>query len=229
MLARVLVRAKDQCGRIHVYQTDEPAVEDPDETFVSETIAAGALHTLLGCGDTPVGCDKISGTNFRPSMPVVINGMIFSDVKPEENTPQRVAGVNNISHVSTGDWNELLELTADLLRTIDKSFEKANIYFPDALENACAIISNDHPFIDPECGFAYKNGGISLREQVAPEVFANAITEALKRIFERLREESRFRRVYRSTIIRVRLLVLRRKEQFDKFVITPRLEEILVD
>lgn len=175
---------------------------------------------------------KDGSAKFR-SMPVVINGMIFSEPIsepeiPELSNPVKTGEENTF--VSPDDWNELLEVTAELLRTIDESLEMANFHFPEALENACAIISADHPFIDPESGaFIYKNGRISFREQVTPEAFADGITEALKRIFERLSEESKFSRVYRSTIIRVRLLVLRRKEQFDKFVITPRLEKILLD
>ena len=232
-LARIFIRANEQSGRIHVYQAEEIAAEDPDDIFVAETITAGALNTGTGIGNISADCPEAETANFRPSMPVVINGMIFGQAKPELEmplTPPKIAGVITKSLASLVDWNELLDVTAELLRTIDESLGKANFQFPEALENACAIISGDHPFIDPDSGgFQYKNGWISTRGQVAPELFANAITEALKWIFERLREESRFSRVYRSTIIRIRLLVLRRREQFDKFLITPRLEEILVD
>ncbi len=232
-LARILIRAKEPCGRIHVYQAEEIAVEDSDEIFVAETITAGALKTGTGIGNLLADCPEAETADFRPLIPVVINGMVFSQAKPEleiPTMPPRTAVVTSRSHASSGDWNELLDVTAELLRTIDESLEKANFQFPEALENACAIISRDHPFIDPDSGgFQYKDGLISTREQVAPEVFANGITEALKRIFERLREESRFSRVYRSTIIRIRLLLLRRQEQFDKFLFTPRLDEILID
>jgi len=233
-LRRILIRAKEPNGRIHVYPAAaKSGTDNPEAVYVDETIAAGARHTVSGPGDTPANYANGGRANFRPSMPIVINGMIFPEANPEMKLPEIPKASNKGKKnmfASADDWNELLTVTAELLRTIDESLEKANFHFSEALENACAIVSRDHPFIDPDSGgFIYKNGWISIPDQVAPEVFADGITEALKRIFERLREESRFSRVYRYTIIRIRLLIQRRKEQYDKFVITSRLENILVD
>ncbi len=233
-LRRVFVRAKEPCGRIHVYQATAEHPGDVFETiYVDETIAADARLTTSGRGDTPANHLHNGNVQFQPSMPVMINGMTFPGTDPEPLLPDLPFALSKDGgsvFTSLEEWNELLDLTSELLRTIDESLDKANFEFALAFENACSLISDSYPFIDPEInGFTYQNGWISISEQVPPEFFVGGITEALKRIFTRLSEEPSFSRVYRFTIIRLRLLVNRQKENYDKFVITPRLKEFLSD
>ena len=205
-LRRILERSKEPGGLIHVYQGQ---AHNRKRVFVDRSIASRANRSVSGMSDTRV-------RNFEKGM----KGGIYPHIKfktrrkrPELETPE--------------NWTELLNLISELLRTVDDTMSEAHINFADAFRNACGFISADYPFLDPDSDvFSYADGFISVRRQLASQDLASGIVAALGRIFERLAEDAYFENVYRLTMKQTRALVIRRKQQFEKFSITEQLEEV---
>lgn len=212
-LQRILIRAKEAGGLIHVYQ-DNPS-ELRQKIFVDKSIVAGANHMVSSTADTPVRNfgDVRSGLEHLP-VPVNNNPSVPKNGKAKLTAPE--------------SWTEILSLISELLRTVDESLSKSNIHFPDAFKNACGFISNEHPFLDPDSDvFSYLDGFISVRRRLAPEELSAGIIIALGRIMNRLREDVYFGNVYHVTMHRIRVLANRRKPEFDKFSITNQLQRVI--
>lgn len=210
-LRRILIRAKEPGGRIHVYQ--ETPSERSQTAFVDKSIIAGANHMISSTADTPVRNfgDAAKGLEHLP-VPVSGNPLVNRNGKedPDEN------------------WAELLGLISELLTTVDESLSKTNIHFTDAFKNACGFISNEHPFLDPDSDvFSYMDGFICVRQRLAPNDLTAGVIVALGRIMDRLREDAYFGNVYHLTLHRIRVLANRRKLEFDKFTMTNQLQRVI--
>ena len=128
----------------------------------------------------------------------------------------------------SGDWDTLLNLTAELLRTVDRSLERAGLPFAEAFENACAIVAQECPFIDPNRGlFEYSGGSVRVDAAVSKELFLNAVLKALGRIFDRLREEPSLSKLHTFTKHQVAALTISRRDQYETLGIAQGLRSLL--
>lgn len=242
-LQRLLIRAREPGGIINVYQADEeltaaiekttPIVEkitgelsraaEPNRTVVS--LAAQPAHrngnsrqngnSIIAKAETTAEIESpIEDIRLQPPP------LEFSN-KYEEKAKQ-----SNLP--APEDWQMVLNLTAELLNTIDKSLAEANLEFASAFEKARAEISADYPFLNPADDiFDYKNGKIIVRRQINARLFAASINEALRRILEKLGRNPKFSNVYLITTHRILALIEKRRPLYDKFSITPPLARII--
>ncbi len=199
-LKRILIRAKESGGLIHVYKSSK---DTTDPVFVDEAIVAGARKMAAG----PVeSFTKSAGNELR----------VENFAKPAAKDdpipkPHCLDGFEN-----TENWTELLALVSELMLTIDDSFAKANINFVELFRNSCGFVSLDYPFLDPDSDvFSYDEGFISVRQRIPGRDLIAGITAALERIMLRLREDPCFGAVYHQTMHRIRVLANRRKLQFE--------------
>ena len=92
--------------------------------------------------------------------------------------------------ISPQEWQILIDLIAELLNTIDKSLAESNLNFSIAFEKARIEISGDYPFLSPISGiFSYKDGKISMEEQVSPTLFAASINETSATHFGKVEQQ----------------------------------------
>lgn len=212
-LQRILIRAKEPGGLIHVFQETPP--ELPKTAYVDRSIAAAANHMVTSTSDTPVRNfgDTAKGLEHLP-VPVNDNSLANRNGKANPDADE--------------NWVELLDLISELLTTVDESLSKTNIHFTDAFKNACGFVSNEHPFLDPDSDvFSYSHGFISVRQRLAPKELSAGVIVALGRIMDRLREDAYFGNVYHLTLHRIRVLANRRKLEFDKFTMTNQLQSVI--
>ncbi len=217
-LQRLLIRAREPGGIIHVYQkteeTAKPTVEENipiiDEKPVEAQIAVAVNQLKI---------EKAKENITKPGLKLPKFPFDLSN-RVEDKARQRA--------LSPAEWQQLLDLTAELLRTIDKSLAEANLHFSTAFEKARIEISTDYPFLSPISGvFDYKNGKVSMEEQVSSTLFVASIIETLKRILEKLGKNEKFSQIHRATNQKVLALIHIRKPLYDKFAITPQLEKII--
>ena len=132
------------------------------------------------------------------------------------------------TELSAGEWQTLLDLTSEIISTVDKTLAEANLDFPSAFEKARLEISADYPFMNPASEvFKYKNEKISMSEQVSSTLFIASVNESLRRIFEKLGGNPKFSEVYKTSIQNILMLIRQRKPLYDKFFITPSLQKTL--
>ncbi|MGI8638352.1 MAG: hypothetical protein ACR2MG_00130 [Pyrinomonadaceae bacterium] len=221
-LQRLLIRAREPGGIIHVYQkvevTEEPVVEETEQTIKEKNVAAQpfqpAKAKMISDEKSPL-TENLSKPGLKlPRFPFELSNRVEAKAKQ--------------TGISAPDWRTLIDLTAELLNTIDKSLAEANLDFPTAFEKARTEISADYPFLSPVSGaFNYKNGKVSMDEQVSATLFVAGINETLRRIFEKLGNNPKFANAYRAVTQNVLALIYQRKPLYDKFSITPQIEKVL--
>lgn len=132
------------------------------------------------------------------------------------------------AQLPAADWQTLLNLTAELLRTVDNALANADLDFTAAFQKACGEIAADYPFFDPRSNtFAYSSGKVKITEQVSPKLFVAGINGSLRRIFDKLAGNRKFADIHRYTVQKVSGLIQNRKPLYDKYFITPQLEKII--
>lgn len=206
-LQRLLIRAREPGGLIHVYQTVEETAK-PAPVIEEKPVATNLPQNEKVTKDAPKPSLKL------PKFPFELSNRVEARAKQTNLAPN--------------EWQTLLDLTGELLRTIDKSLAEANLNFSTAFEKARLEISADYPFLSPISGvFDYKNGKVSMEEQVSPTLFVASINETLRRILEKLGKNQKFLDVHRNTTQKILALIKTRKSLYDKFSITPQLEKIV--
>jgi hypothetical protein len=225
---RILVRAREVGGTIHVYQTvkaetpkaetvtTEPKVSNgnsvPKPVEAVKTAAATAQNgTTAKITNTP---KKIESIAAHPHFPFDLHN------KVEEKARQ--------NQLSEADWQMLLALTGELLGTIDQTLAAAKLDFKSAFSKARSEISADYPFLHPaDKIFEYKDGKVLMQEQVSAQLFTSSIIESLRRILEKLGKHPKFSEVHRTTANKILTLLNQRKPFYDKFSLTMPLKKIL--
>ena len=126
------------------------------------------------------------------------------------------------------DWQTLLDLTGELLGTIDRRLAEDGLNFKTAFLKASAEIVKDYPFLHRGKGIIdYDQGKITMNEQISAAVFMGGIMEILRRIMERLGANPNFSEIYRRAAQEILALIRRRQPLYDKFSITAPLEKII--
>lgn len=217
-LQRLLIRAREPGGIIHVYQTAEetakPMVEEPAQIIEKQPIAEQKVVAINPPQNIQITEDIPKSGLKLPKFPFELSNRVEAKAKQ--------------TNLSPTEWQQLLDLIAELLQTIDKSLAEANLTFSTAFEKARIEISGDYPFLSPISGsFDYKNGKVSMEEQVSAMLFVASINETLRRIMEKLAKNEKFVEIYRTTTQKIITLIHIRKPLYDKFSITPQLEKII--
>ena len=220
-LQRILIRSREPGGIVNVYQTAE------EETVAENT-------------ETPA--EKVSNPfqNIKPSSVLTATAaptkeIVVEKPKPKISLPNlpfeftnKVEDKAKQSNISPNDWQMLLNLTGEILGTIDKTLATANLNFPAAFLKARTEISDDYPFLNPAANiFAYKAGKILMREQQSAKLFTASILETLRRMLEKLGANPKFADLHRTATQKLLALLYQRRPLYDKFSITKPLEKIL--
>ncbi|MEP6947249.1 MAG: hypothetical protein ABJA02_15120 [Acidobacteriota bacterium] len=109
----------------------------------------------------------------------------------------------------------MVDVTSDLLSTIDEALGQAGLDFTLAFQKACSDVSSKYPFMEPEKRiFSYRGGFVHIDPDTHLRTLATALGDALTRIFDRLAANAKFANVYRIAFQKVELLAVTRKDEF---------------
>lgn len=237
-LESIYRRAEEPRGRIHVYQGGAAIfTRDLSEIFVDATIAAEARSNIGNLSDTRVtSFDSSRMRILSPEETFDLDDDVFDLAAEAPELPdlpyvlRKAADEANAGPKlpSQKEWNELLDLTAELLRTIEASLKCPDFNFAEAFANAAAFVSVEYPFLDRRNGgLKYNEGWLSIGTRIETDKFVDGIGEVLHRMFLRMREESRFGKPLHWTTHRVRVLMQMRRKLYEKFGLENRLEQII--
>ncbi len=256
VLQRLLIRAREPGGVIHVYQT---VAENAVETVVkTETVKAletvetaripkpkielpkadvikTAVSLKPAVGNLPE--PEKNGAPRRELAPAVDSSagvhhsMPRSSVKAAKlpfELSNKVESKAKQNQLSPQDWQAMVGLIGELLKTFDDCLATVGLDFSAAFQKAGQEISADYPFLHPISGsLTYQDGKVTMTAQISPKLFAASINETLRRILEKLSANPKFAAVYLLTTHKLIALIHHRKPFYDNFSITPQLEKNL--
>lgn len=220
---RLLIRAREPGGTIHVYQT-----------IKEETEFAPQAATKNGNGHKPVetvAAPSLNGTAAKAAplvdVPTQTEPIVHHPKFPFDLS-NRMENKARQAQLSDQDWHALLGLTGELLGIIDRTLAEAKLDFKLAFSKARSEISADYPFLHPAAKiFEYADGKVEMHEQVSARLFAAGIIESLRRILDKLGANPKFTGIYRATTHKILAHINHRQPFYDKFSITPQLKKIL--
>lgn len=225
---RVLIRARESGGKIQVFQTVEET-----ESFERETQPVTENYNKKHA-DAPREVFKKPTVIEQPVLKNQEEDLFLDEKEKSEPLPLEFSNqveerARQTQATTAEEWQTLLQLTSELLGTIDKTLAAAGLDFQAAFSKARAEIADDYPFLKSSTGeFSYSNGKITLRdESVNAKIFAAGINEALRRILDKLDSNQKFEEVFRQVAQAILALIHRHKPLYDKFFITPQLEKSL--
>jgi hypothetical protein len=201
-LRRILVRATEPHGQIHVYRSG-PVRPEP---------------CSADCTGSNIEKQPTASASMAPQ-----NGRMAEHPPgaPEIEYPSNALP-------APGEWMELLNLTEELLREIDEKCTAAGLDFETAFRNSCVLAADKRPFIDPEAGIvSYRQGTLRARQRVPAGDFAGAILDSLGHILSRLSEEPRFSAAAASITGGLGMLIARREPEYRKYAFLPKLAGVL--
>ncbi len=227
-LQRILIRAREAGGIIHVYQTiGETEMPKRVETKTTQPITNGN-STAHQAEITKASHSEQNGTATKVAE-------VPKKTEPVKNHPKFPFDLHNSVEskarqtlISAQDWQTLLDLTGELLGTIDRTLAESRLDFKLAFSKARSEISADYPFLHPSNKtFEYLDGKIKMNEQVSAKLFSASINETLRRILDKLGANPKFAEVYRITTQKILALINQRQPLYDEFFITPQLKRVL--
>lgn len=217
-MQRILIRARQPGGIIGVYRylsennpvfrNDEMTAENDSAAEPGQSISQPENLNAYPAGQIP------AKPNSDSPLPFQLSNNVETRARAGALAPQ--------------DWQTLLDLTGELLGTIDRRLAENNLNFKTAFLKASAEIVGDYPFLHRGRGVIdYNDGKIMMTEQIGATVFINGIMEILRRVMEKLGANPNFSEIYRQTTQDVLALIRRRQSLHDRFSITAPLEKIL--
>jgi hypothetical protein len=248
-LQRVLIRSREPGGIINVYQTNgEPAdaeetkrVEKPATVLETrEKIAAPGIENKPSTVPTngATGKAKIAASANDDGSPA--KNKAFKETPKLEGKPSAPTTIfpnvpfefsNKVEAkakqfvLSKEDRELLLNLTAELLGTIDRALAMAQLDFSSAFQKARAEIAGDYPFLK---SLDYGEGKIYCADaSTNAKFFVAGILEAVRRILDKLASNAKFAEVHRFAVQRMLTLIHHRRPFYDRFSMTGPLEKIL--
>jgi hypothetical protein len=125
------------------------------------------------------------------------------------------------------DWEGFLRTSADLIAAIERAVQSTGANFHAMFRMARLELADDYLFLDPNDGrFEYANSEIELHSSPSPRAFVSGLSEALRRVVERLAAGKRAMSVRERVALELAVLVRRRGRQLDHFGFMPQLNRI---
>jgi hypothetical protein len=251
VLAQILIRAHEPDGIINVYdeieketasgksddeletvltevekaQTSTEDQVEPFELSFSETeketesteeiapIKPVSLKEKLGLPNLPFSFRKKNAKKIPKEITEIPKVEIIESPKEEDFSP---------------DWHELLDLIGEILQTVENSLAESNLNFVWVFDRVRENVFEEYPFLHPNSTvFEYKNGKVLMSEQINNNLFIASIAESLRLLLEKFETHPKFDEVRRSIVKNTIELMNKRHAQYDKFLITQQLEDII--
>ncbi len=244
VLSHILIRAHEAGGIINVYDESEEKNSANEKTFdeigqksSEQEILESSIEPETNSVETavfekePEELPKPKPISLKeklglPNLPFSFRKKAKKD--PPENIFVETPVVEiQKEEVHLSDWDELLELIGELLQTVEKSLAESNLNFVWVFDKVRTEIFEEYPFLHPNSPvFEYKNGKISMTEQINNNLFIASIAESMRRLLEKFETHPKFAEVHRSIVMNILELMNKRHAQYDKYLMAQQLEKI---
>lgn len=215
----IIARSKSPGGKVSVLRSLHNAERPANDS------RHGVIDNVFDIGNG-------NGKDDKPSKIVPLVKIETPSPKPQppkmhgslaqlEEFPFDLTNFSDREHLAEPEPDPELELmidvTGDLLSTIDQALERAKLDLSTALVKASTEVSVQYPELEPAKGkFSYDRGIVHIDAETDLESLAAGLGEVLYRIFDRLGSSPKLGKVYRFTLQRVRLLLNARSDDFEQ-------------
>jgi hypothetical protein len=238
VLARILVRAHDD-GTINVIEDSDkkkpgydPNAPDEKPTDFHEASVRIPIQKPMEQENSEVEEPEPKPVSLKeklglPSLP-------FSFGRAEAKRSEPVETFNSEAEDQKEqvdplqDWHELLGLIGELLKSVEESLDASSLNFVWVFDKVRAEVFEDYPFLHPNSTvFEYKNGEVSMNEQINNNLFVASITESIEKLLDKFQGHPKYDEVRRSVVWNILELMNKNHALYDKYFISQQLERII--
>jgi hypothetical protein len=255
-IGRVHVDLKDYSADVFLDGSTTPVVREVDRLAQTETIEAGTLHrVVLRARETPGLINVFEGTDEArvptaaplpppPSelqIPVVslpaaveesspINLAEPTEPEPESPALPTQAAENEEGVYRAGsyqDWSTILAVTGELIAAVERGTRAAGGDFTTLFQQVRVELADDYTFLDPFTrSFSYDGRVVSLKSEPEVSTFVSAISEALRRVVDRIAIGDRARRVRERIALEMFPVARQRADALERSGLQAQLDRI---
>jgi hypothetical protein len=218
-------------GRVHLelddYEADiffkanePPRVRETNHATTRTDEGEAALHRLLVRASEPGGLISVyeEGEEETPIVPYPPS--TSRDVEPPR---EELTGVSS----EEIDRAEMVRLSGELIATVERAALSTGADFQSLFRTVRLGMADDYSFLDPATGrFEYSNGAVRLHAMPAANAYVSGISEALRRIVNKISTGPRAQSVRERVALELAVLARRRRPQLTHFKFTSQLDRI---
>ena len=206
---RLVLRARESPGSISVF-------EGADEAVAVRSVEPTAKTDDLG---STAETDELSVT--PPSAAPLIDesqsfGSVASSEAPLATEPEEMV-----------EWHDVLQVSGELIGGVERALNGANSDFTSLFRATRLELADDYTFLDPTSGgLEYSNSVASMREELPVSSYVAGMSEALRRVVDKVATGDRARRVRERVALDLALVARKRREVLKRSGFQAQLDRI---
>jgi hypothetical protein len=205
---RLVLRTRESAGTISVFEGADEAVamRSVEPAAKTETLAATAAVNEFPVpppSAPPIDKSQSSGNAASSEAPVA--------TEPEEMI----------------EWHDVVKVSGELIGGVERALNGADSDFALFFRAARLELADDYPFLDPTSGgLEYSNSVASLREELPINSYVAGLSEALRRVVDKVATGDRARRVRERVALDLTLVARKRREVLKRSGFQAQLDRI---
>jgi hypothetical protein len=224
-LHRLVLRVRESPGSISVFEGADEAVAVPGvgaqksegAAASSEPPATSPIETPPQIMDEPATVEPATVATLSDApKPAVATTPTAAEPPVEEDESGE-----------TIEWSEVVRASGELVGGVERALTGAGADFAALFRAVRLELADDYTFLDPlSDGFAYSNSVVTLADALPPGSYVAGLSEALRRVVEKVATGDRARRVRERVALELALLSRKRKELLARSGFRAQLDRI---
>jgi hypothetical protein len=249
-VGRVHVEMDDYSADVFLTGSNTPLVHEVDRAAGTDVLEEAAMHRLvLRARESPGTISVFEGADeavaVRNMEPVAKTEKPKSTAAGDEFfvTPAIAAPLIYESQSSGGasssaapvatdpdgmvEWHDVVKVSGELIGGVERALNGANSDFASLFRAARLELADDYTFLDPTSGgLEYSNSVAKAREESPVSAYVAGVSEALRRVVDKIATGDRARRVRERVALDLSLVARKRREVLKRSGFQAQLDRI---
>lgn len=211
-LHRLVLRARESPGSISVFEGADEAVVERSGAGPEAIIEPGAsVPTEEPPPTASIEAPPQIVDQPAKSAPAVADLGDESAVSTETSRAEPAA--NEDDSEGTIDWSDVVKASGELIGGVERALNGAGADFIALFQATRLELADDYTFLDPLSNeFEYANSVVTLTHESLADSYVAGLSEALRRVVDKVATGDRARRVRERVALELALLARKRKE-----------------
>ena len=249
-VGRVHVEMDDYSADVFLTGSNTPLVHEVDRAAGTEVLEEAAMHRLvLRARESPGTISVFEGADeavaVRSAEPAVKTEKLEPRAAADELSlaPPSAAPLIDESQSSGGtssaaapvatepdgmvEWHDVVKVSGELIGGVERALNGANSDFTSLFRAARLELADDYTFLDPTSGgLEYSNSVATAREELPVSAYVAGLSEALRRVVDKIATGDRARRVRERVALDLSLVARKRREVLKRSGFQAQLDRI---
>ena len=211
-LHRLVLRARESSGSISVFEGADEAVV-VRSAAVPEPIIEPAASVPTEEPPPTASIKAPAQIIDQPAMSELAEAELSKESAVAPATSLAEPAAQEDDSEGTIDWSEVVKASGELIGGVERALTGAGADFATLFRATRLELADDYTFLDPlSSGFEYANSHATVTHELPPHTYVAGLSEALRRVVEKVATGDRARRVRERVALELALLARKRKE-----------------